>query len=358
MPPLGDGGLDRTVLKLASTMIENGLEVDIVSIKAGGPFLKKVHPSANVIDLDESRALKALPKLISYLKTEQPDAMISAQYYINIIAVWAVRLAKSATKTILTERLATSEDLKCLNQLKKCLMPLFMRWAYKKADFVVAVSKGAAHDLARIIGINADSIKVIYNPTIDDSLFEKANQPLTHPWFEDKGPPVILSVGRLTYQKDYHTLIKAFALVSETIDARLVILGEGEDRSELEDLAETIGVKEFISLPGFVDNPYNYMAKADLFVLSSRFEGMPNVLIEALALSTPVVSTDCPSGPAEILPASALVAMEDEVEMAAKIEKYLQDNDAVQDLLENTAAKLKQFRPERSLESYMELINN
>ena len=358
MPPLGNGGLDRTVLKLASMMIEGGFKVDVISVKVGGPFLKKIHPSVNVIDLNEKRALKALPKLVKYLRKERPQAMISAQYYINIIAVWAAMIAGNHTKNIVTERLATSEDLKCLNRLRKHLIPLFMRWVYRKADFVVAVSKGAAHDLAKITGINADLIKVIYNPTIDDSLFEKANQPLKHPWFAQKQHPVIVSVGRLTYQKDYHTLIRAFALVRKTIDARLVILGEGDDRTELENLAETLGVKEFISLPGFVENPYSYMSKADLFVLSSRFEGMPNVLIEALALSTPAVSTDCPSGPAEILPASALVAPEDYIGMAEKIKKYLQDEQSASDLIESTKIKLEAFKSEQSLKNYMELINS
>jgi glycosyltransferase involved in cell wall biosynthesis len=162
------------------------------------------------------------------------------------------------------------------------------------------VSQGAAEDLARL-GLPSERIKVIYNPVVTPELFEKANQPVDHPWFEPGSPPVILGVGRLEKQKDFPTLIRSFAQVQQQHSARLMILGEGKERPYLEALVQELGLGENVALPGFVSNPYAYMARAAVFVLSSLFEGLPTVLIEALAVGTSVVSTNCESGPAEIL---------------------------------------------------------
>jgi glycosyltransferase involved in cell wall biosynthesis len=146
-----------------------------------------------------------------------------------------------------------------------------------------------------------EKIKVIYNPVITPELFAKAEEPLDHPWFRPGEPPVVLGVGRLTQAKDFPTLIRAFALVRKERPARLMILGEGEERPKLEALVRELGLEEDVALPGFVGNPYKYIARAGVFVLSSAWEGLPTTLVEALALGTPVVSTNCKSGPEEIL---------------------------------------------------------
>lgn len=356
LPPLGDGGLERTVLKLAELMAGTGSRVDLVTVRAGGSFLGKVHPDVTVVDLNARRALSSLPGLVKYLRQQRPNTLVSAQYYINVVAVWAKALAGVSTKVILTERLATSHDLAYSGKLKDKLLPVLMRRAYVKADAIVAVSKGAAEDLASLLKIPSDKIRTIYNPTFDDTLLEEASKPIKHPWFADKQIPVITSVGRLTSQKDFVTLLRAFALVSKRTDARLVILGEGERRGELEDLAKHLGISKRVALPGFVDNPYKYMAKATLFVLSSVYEGMPNVLVEALAVGTPAISTDCPSGPCEILPESALVSVCDYKAMAEKITDLLKDPQQALQILEKSQHKLESFRPETCLRNYMELI--
>jgi len=180
-------------------------------------------------------------------------------------------------------------------------MPFLMRLFYPWADKVVAVSKGVADDLVRITRLPKDKIQVIYNPVVTSEFFIKAEEPLDHPWFKPGEPPVILGVGRLTEAKDFPTLIRAFTLVRKERPARLMILGEGEDRPKLDALVKELGLEKDVALPGFVENPYKYMKRAAVFVLSSKWEGLPTVLIEAMALGTPVVSTACPSGPSEIL---------------------------------------------------------
>jgi glycosyltransferase involved in cell wall biosynthesis len=181
-------------------------------------------------------------------------------------------------------------------------LALFLiRFFYPWADGIVAVSKGASDDLAQMAGLDRKRIRTIYNPVVLPELLGKTQTALEHPWFEANQPPVILGVGRLHPQKDFATLIQAFAQVRQRRQARLLILGEGPERPKLEALVKKLGVEQDASLPGFVTNPYPYMAHAALFVLSSVEEGLGNVLIEALYCGTSLISTDCPSGPREIL---------------------------------------------------------
>jgi glycosyltransferase involved in cell wall biosynthesis len=163
------------------------------------------------------------------------------------------------------------------------------------------VSAGAAVDLLDVVNVPASKVRVIYNVVVTDDLYLRANEAIDHPWFEEGQPPVILGVGRLSAAKDFGTLIRAFALVRRVRPARLMILGEGRELRQLEALTAALGIGEHVTLPGFVDNPYKFMKRASVFVLSSRWEGLSGVLIEAMALGTPVISTNCPSGPDEIL---------------------------------------------------------
>jgi glycosyltransferase involved in cell wall biosynthesis len=185
--------------------------------------------------------------------------------------------------------------------MRRHLIPLFIKYFYPKADGIVTVSQKAAEDLAQFTGLPIERIQSIYNPVIDSELLEKAKAPLEHPWFFPQEPPVILGVGKLEAQKDFPTLIRAFAWVRKVREARLAILGWGPDRPQLQALIQELGLEADAALFGYVDNPYPYMARAGVFVLSSAWEGLPTVLIEAMAVGTPVVSTNCPSGPTEIL---------------------------------------------------------
>jgi glycosyltransferase involved in cell wall biosynthesis len=245
--------------------------------------------------------IASLPALARYLRREQPAVLLSAMSHANIVALWARRLSGASTRVVVSERVTLSVVAAQTSRRRGRLRPHLIRWFYPWADGIVAVSRGVADDLARTAGLDRERIDVIYNPIGTPELRELAQAPVDHPWLSSDGPPVVLAAGRLLPQKDFPTLIRAFARVRRLRTARLLVLGEGEQRSLLRDLARTLGIEAEVDLPGFVPNPYAYMARASLFVLSSRFEGLPGVLIEALCCGVPVVATDCPSGPREIL---------------------------------------------------------
>jgi len=301
LPSLAGGGAEKVFLHLGQGFAERGAEVHLVLARAEGPYLPLVPDSLQVVDLGASRVLRSLPALVCYLRRARPVALLSALDQPNVVALWAQKLARVPTRVVATVHNTPSQASAHARTLHARLMRYWVKPFYPWAHAVVAVSKGVADDLVQWVGVPADKVRVIYNPIITPELFHKAEEPLDHPWFQPGQPPVIAGAGRLTTQKDFPTLLRAFALVRAQRPARLMILGEGELRADLERLAEQLGIAEDFALPGFVQNPYPYLKRAAVFVLSSRWEGLPTVLVEALALGTPVVSTDCPSGPREIL---------------------------------------------------------
>lgn len=302
LPLLVGGGAERVMINLARGLTEKGRNVDLVLGRAEGPYLSQVPEKARLVDLNASRVLTSLPGLVRYLRQNRSAVLISALDHANIVAIWASSLAGVGTKTVLTLHNTLSEKMKKTPTIfPNGLFPSLMRRFYPWADEIVAVSHGVADDYARTTGLHNKRFRVIYNPVISPELYFKASEPLDHPWFAPEAPPVVLAVGRFTEQKDFPSLLRAFASVRKQKPARLMILGEGELRTSMEALITDLRLNDEVALPGFVDNPYKYMAKAALFVLSSRWEGLPTVLIEALAVGTPVVSTNCRSGPAEIL---------------------------------------------------------
>lgn len=302
LPSLMGGGAERIMLSLASEFADQGHQVDLVLAKAWGEYMDQVPANVHVVDLGASRVLYSFFPLIRYLKKHRPQSVLSALEHANIVAVCAVLLANINTKTVVSihNNLTQFAKVAHTRPITRWMPPL-MRWSFKRADKVVAVSQGVADDVLGHLQLPREKVQVIYNPVVDDALIEKASEPVDHPWFREGEPPVLLAVGRLTPQKNFPNLLRAFAKLRAQKKARLIILGEGDKRMELEALAAELGVEDDVQMPGFVDNPYAYMKKARLFVLSSSCEGLPTVLIEALACGTEVVSTDCPSGPKEIL---------------------------------------------------------
>ena len=301
LPSLAGGGAERVMVTLANGFVARGLRVDLVLASAQGPYLGEVAAGVGVVDLHAHGVMASLPGLMRYLREERPQALLSAMNHANVVAIWARMLARFNTRVVVSERAVLEPELQRPTSLRARLLPLLMRSSYRHADGVVAVSADVARDLRDLIQLDASRISVIYNPVVDATLDERARAPLGHPWFAPGEPPVVLGVGRLSREKDFPTLLRAFARLSARRPARLVILGEGEQRPELEALARELGVARMVAMPGFVRNPLAYMSRSMVLVLSSRWEGLGNVLIEAMACGTPVVSTRCPGGVAEIL---------------------------------------------------------
>lgn len=367
---LSVGGVQRSTLTLARELAERGHQVDLIVPNSSGPFRSLVSPLVRLIDIERwwirlpwirqrkrRQALLSAPALASYLRHERPDALISASHYVNMAAIWGRWLAGTQTRLVISQRTHLSRAITNTNFPggRRPLLGWMARRFYPAADVIVAVSRGVADDLARVAALPRNQIIPIYNPVVTPELLVRSQEAVDHPWFSPNAPPVVLGVGRLAPQKDFPTLIRAFARVRATHDVRLLIIGEGRKRAELEALAASLGVAEEVSLPGFSDNPFSFMARAAVFVLSSAYEGLPGVLIQALACSCPVVSTDCPSGPAEILSAETsgpLVPVGDDAALATAICATL-DTPPQADLLYARAAE---FSVEKAADRYLEVI--
>ena len=301
LPSLAGGGAERQMLNLARGALEAGVSVDLVLGQAQGPYRDLVPLGAKVIDLGAGRVLAALPRLARYLRTRRPRVLLSAMDHANLIALWARALAKVPIAVYVSVRSQSSREALESRGLAGRWLPWLARLAYPGAAAVIAVSQGVADDLEVLIGPGRARVVVIGNPVVTPDLKAQAAALPDHDWPRDPGLQVVLAAGRLGPQKDFPTLMRAFARLGDQPRLRLLILGEGPDRHVLETLAMDLGLAGRVDLPGFTPNPFAYMARSRLFVLSSAWEGLPGVLIQALACGTPVVSTDCPSGPREIL---------------------------------------------------------
>jgi glycosyltransferase involved in cell wall biosynthesis len=351
----GQGGVERIILTLAEGFAALGCAVDLVLVKDRGLDPGDVPPSVNLRRLNASHTLTSLLALVRYLRGRRPDALLAAKDRANQVALLAKSIARVPTRLVVRMGTTINAALGNGGWLKRNAWNLPIRLLYPLADGIVAVSHGVAADLAAITHLPLERFEVIPNPVVSERLSRMAGEPVSHPWFQEGMAPVFLGAGRLTPQKDFSTLIRAFALVRETTRSRLVILGEGSDRETLLNLAESLGVRDDVDLPGFVMNPYPFMAKASVFVLSSIWEGSPNVLTEAMALGMPVVATDCPSGPREILgkgPSGALVPMGDASAMAEAMKERLL-NPPRRDIL---IRAVEGYQVERSCRRYLDIL--
>lgn len=364
------GGVERTMLVLAHELAVRGHRVDLLVTKGQGFFGDSVSPLVRLIDLERwwtrlpfirsskrKRSLASSPTVARYLLSNRPDVLLAASHYVNLAAIWGCQLA--GTETALVIRQCTHLSHALTNTSFPTGRRPFLGWMvrrfFPKADAIVAVSNGVADDLAVVAALPRNAIRTIYNPVVTPDLQARAFAPLDHPWFAPEAPPVILGVGRLAAQKDFSTLIRAFARIRAQRPVRLMILGEGKKRAELEDLADSLGVRDDLALPGFEANPFAYMARASVFALSSLYEGLPGVLIQAMACGCPVVSTDCPSGPMEILQNGShgpLVHVGDDAEMAKAIQAQL---DAPRNP-ERLKARAAEFSMSRAVDQHLEVL--
>jgi glycosyltransferase involved in cell wall biosynthesis len=390
LPSLEGGGAERSMLNLINVFLERGRQVDLLLCRAKGAYLDSIPSAVRVHELKPagkilsrwltvtanihrlfalsrpvlfarkvSPEIKRLRALKNYIEEQQPDVILSAITYANLLALWAKNIADPSVPVVVSERIALSTHCTARSSHRKWrwrYLPTLVRQTYTDADAVVAVSKQVARDLSTVVGVDSKVLTTIYNPVVDVHLQEQAKVPLKHEWFSPNAPPVILGAGRLTQQKGFATLIKAFAKVRAVRNAHLIILGEGKLRTELENLAEQLGVGRDVYLPGFVDNPFQYMSQASVFVLSSEYEGLPGVLIQALACGCPVISTDCPGGSAEILANGEygpLVNVGDVAGMAESIVSVL--NDPIEK--EVLVRRADDFSIERAADRYLKLLD-
>jgi glycosyltransferase involved in cell wall biosynthesis len=299
LPDLAGGGTERMHINLAPHFLAAGMQVTFLLDRRSGALLGKVPGGAEVHVLEASRQVAAVPKLVRYLRSRPVDLLISNMEHGNVISVWARRLAAARTRIIVAQHCSFRDQVN-RGDWKFKLLPRLYRTALPRADAIVCVSNGVAGEIAEVSGLALSRMNVIYNGAMTAELKQAAEQPADHPWFA-LGEPVIVAAGRLVELKDYPTLLRAFARVVEKRPARLIILGDGPLRQNLRSLAKELAIDNRLDLPGFVTNPMPFMRNAAAFALTSRAEGFGNVLVEAMACGTPVVSTDCPHGPAEIL---------------------------------------------------------
>jgi glycosyltransferase involved in cell wall biosynthesis len=385
-------GAEQTVATVASGLAARGHEVHLLVEEGEGRLLEELETGAHpvrVVRLREARptpvrrareralqvaalarALAGAPReawaplsrlalgddpplaaLRDHLRRERPASLLSFLNYPNAVTLLLALLGRGETRFLVNVRNQVSVSSALALSRWNRSIPLLMRALFRHADGVVAPSRGVAEDVVRLSGVTPDRVTVIHNPVVRPELLERARERPAHPWLEDGGPPVVLGAGKLKPQKDFATLLRAFARVRRARPARLVILGEGDERPKLEALARERGVADDVSLPGYVPNPWACFRCAAAFVLSSAWEGLPNVLIEAMACGCPVASTDCPSGPAEILEQGAhgpLVPVGDEAALARAIERLLDEPPERERLIEAAA----RYSFDASIEAY------
>ena len=299
----GHSGVERVMGNLIKGVGEHEVQVDLIRIEGHGPYLKELPENVRMIQLTTRHVNASLPHLIRYLREVRPDALLTDKDRVNRTAIFA-RILAGAKTTRLVLRIGTtvSENLKRRPFWARYSQFLSIRRLYPLAHAVLVPSEGAKKDLITIAPRLRGKVFKVSSPIVDESIYESAREPVDHPWLtENMRQPVILGVGELGERKDFPTLIRAFHLVRQHVDARLIILGKGRKREELLALIRRLGIGSFVDLPGFKKNPLSYMKRAQCVCLTSRCEGMPVTLIEALALGTPVCATNCPSGPEEIL---------------------------------------------------------
>lgn len=349
LPALNDGGAERVFVNLAGALARKNHAVDLLVVKKEGPYLAQVSPQVRVIELGGRGMLRSFWPLVGYLRQHGPRVLFSALPGPNLVALAAKIL--SPTRVIITQHMHISGDMAIARKLRTKIRALCMRFFYRFADGFMCVSEGLADDFARHTGVRRNRITVIHNPVYDPDILQRAKEDPHHPWFEERAAPVLLSVGRLAPPKDYETILNAIM----DLPVRLIVLGEGPLRSHLEGMIKKLGLQDRVDLPGFAENPYAYMARADLLVHSTHFEGFGNVLVEALAVGTPVVATDCPSGPAEILEQGRwgkLVPVGDPVAMRRAIQATLETPEIDKIGLRQRA---QYFSIERAAEQYLRL---
>ena len=324
---LSPGGVERQSLVLTRELQARGVDVVLVVHQMRGELVPLLPPGVPVVNLHSARTLQDIWRLRRFLRDEQPDVFMANVDHNNIAAALAKTVARSKTKLVICQHNPLTAGYHATVNWKHRVVPWCYRALASRIDHAVAVSDGLAGEIIDA-GLPPAKVSTIFNAVIGDDFAARASLPVHHPWLTNKDRPVFVTAGRLVEMKDHRNLLHAFALHVEQHPARLMLLGVGPMLEELRALAGSLGIAEHVAFEGFVSNPLPYMREADAFVLSSRSEGFGNVLVEAMGCGTPVVSTDCPHGPADILAHGkygTLVPPRDPGALAAALGRVLQD---------------------------------
>ena len=353
-PSLSTGGIGKMRMHLMREMSAMGQKVDLIVSNPSSPLMELLPAGVQVFAIPTTHALWSLPHLVAYLRKRDPVAIFTDRIRLNRAVLRAVRLSGSGARVCLSFHNPISLKLSAMPWLKRKLLERTIERLALRNGSLIAVSRGVADDLVASLNIPQEKIKVIYNPVITQELFELAKMECDHPFFHTKAK-VVITAGRMTEQKDFSTLLKAIALARKSLDCKLLILGKkGKRFAQLLEETKTLGIEPHVDFIGFKENPYCYFSRADVFVLSSRWEGFGNVLVEALALGVPVVSTDCPVGPREILKDGSLgrlVPVGDHRRLAEALVETLRRGKRVAPKLESS---LKEFTAWNSARRYLE----
>ena len=354
IPTLDGGGAQRVALNLARGLVGLGCEVDLLLVRKEGVLINSIPSGVKVISFEKSRTLYSIPGLVKVLWSREYDTLISFMNYVNICAAISYLLSFKKTPLIITEHKTFSRG----GGIKWNWNSILTKILYEQVTSIVSVSKGAANDLKNQLNLNK-KVNVIYNPIFLEETFNQNFEKSPDDWFNEH-LPVVVSAGRLVPLKGFDQLIEVIKLVNEVMPCRLIILGEGEERSNLEQLVIEKNLVGLVKLPGFSQDILEYISNADLFVLSSYTEALPTVLIEALACGTPIVSTNCPNGPVEILndgEFGELVEVGNVVAMSNAIIKKL---NTVEPLIakEKRKQRAKMFSVEKISKEYLKLLDS
>jgi glycosyltransferase involved in cell wall biosynthesis len=357
LPDLNFGGVERVMFLLAGELTARGVKVDLVVATGGGPAQAQLPEQVRLVDLEAQRTFTAVPGLTRYLRRERPAALVAAKDHANVAAVLAAELARLRTPVLATVHSRPSAALARPERWTGRIVGAALPAVYGRAAAVVAVSDGVADDLRSIDRRGRWRITTIANPVVSEQLLLAGAQPPAHPWYKQpREVPIVVWCGRLSKEKDPVTAVRAFAALLAQRPARLVIVGDGALRAQVERTIRESRISNDVLLTGYVGAPAPYIAHADVLLLSSRREGLPTVLVEALALSTPVVSTDCESGPRQILADGAfgtLVAIADPNAMAAALATTLDSEP-----LAIPSAALQPFTIEAATNHYLDLLES
>lgn len=333
LPSVSGGGAERVFVQLANNFAERGHTVHIVLASATGPYLRELSPNVEIFDLKSPRISRSVPRLVKYMRKHRPAALLSGLEHANIVAAVAKCVARVPTRVVTSVRSLPSVAYSVSMSWRSRAVLKLSRITTRLPDNTIANSMAAADDYSEFFGVPRHRIDVIYNPIAIEQIQNLSRTPLTHAWFDQGSPPVILSVGRLDVLKDFPTLIKAFAIARQQISCRLLILGEGPERPVLEKLVAALDLdSDTVQMPGFHENPYRYMRRSAVFTSSSLTEGCPNALMQAMACGTPIVSTNSLGGVREVLEDGKwgrLVPVGDEKALADAIVSVLKNQDPV-----------------------------